>query len=190
MEYLLKAPINKGAREIKYVIDLNTGCWNVVSHAVNMGGKGYPFCSINNVYWAIHRLSFTLNKGTIPEGMLVRHTCDNKLCCNPEHLILGSYADNSQDALTRNRVHSTFSISQLDYIKRDTGESDVVKAKKLGCSRENIRDIRLNNAMPAKRNDVLSVADREAIKLDSRTKREVAIQYKVSISTVYRIRNS
>lgn len=36
-------------------------------------------------------------------GVVVRHTCDNPPCCNPEHLILGTKADNSADMVARSR---------------------------------------------------------------------------------------
>lgn len=50
-----------------------------------------------------HVVSYQLNHGEIPEGLIVRHTCDNPPCCNPDHLILGTYRDNASDMLIRNR---------------------------------------------------------------------------------------
>lgn len=190
MEHVLKAPINKGGKEVKYVINDITGCWEVVSHAVSSSGKGYPALRISGVYWQIHRLSFSLFKGSIPENLMVRHTCDNRICCNPEHLVLGSGADNMADAVSRSRIKSIFSPEQLAYIREDTGESDNDKAKKLGCSREHVRNIRLNSAMGKKRDTLLSDSERTAIKLDSRTKREIAKEYGISTMTVYRIRKA
>lgn len=43
------------------------------------------------------------NDTSIPEGMLVRHTCDNPPCCNAEHLVLGTPAENSHDMVRRGR---------------------------------------------------------------------------------------
>lgn len=48
-----------------------------------------------------HRLSYEVHKGAIPSGMMVRHTCDNKLCVAPDHLILGTAKDNAADAAER-----------------------------------------------------------------------------------------
>jgi hypothetical protein len=50
-----------------------------------------------------HRVAFMLTYGEIPKGMLVCHTCDVRLCVNPEHLWLGTYSDNLVDALQKGR---------------------------------------------------------------------------------------
>ena len=50
-----------------------------------------------------HRHIYEECFGFIPKGLVVRHKCDNKLCINPEHLELGTLADNIQDKVKRNR---------------------------------------------------------------------------------------
>lgn len=42
----------------------------------------------------------------VPQGMVVRHTCDNPGCVNPEHLRIGTQADNLRDASERGRVRN------------------------------------------------------------------------------------
>jgi len=51
-----------------------------------------------------HRAALVLSGVEIPEGEVVRHTCDNHLCVNPRHLILGSNKDNYEDGRKRNRI--------------------------------------------------------------------------------------
>jgi len=52
-----------------------------------------------------HRVAYILYKGSIPKNILVRHTCRNK-CVNPEHLELGTNADNMKDKV-RDRTSAT-----------------------------------------------------------------------------------
>lgn len=49
------------------------------------------------------RVAYRLAHGDIPDGMVVRHTCDTPLCCNPKHLLIGTHADNVQDRVSRDR---------------------------------------------------------------------------------------
>ena len=51
-----------------------------------------------------HRLAWYLTHGPIPPGMWVLHRCDNKRCCNPAHLFLGTRQDNIDDAVRKQRM--------------------------------------------------------------------------------------
>lgn len=66
-------------------------------------GVGYGiFTALGHKFYA-HRQAYAEASGTIPEDMIVRHRCDNPICCNPSHLEIGTMADNSQDAVKRGR---------------------------------------------------------------------------------------
>lgn len=62
---------------------------------ISNGSKGRQISS--------HVAAYQLTYGPVPDGMVVRHTCDYKPCCNPAHLVLGTYKDNTQDAIERGR---------------------------------------------------------------------------------------
>jgi HNH endonuclease len=86
--------------EEKCIPEPNSGCW-LWTGAVNI--KGYGQIKINKKTQSAYRISYELYKGTIPPNMHIRHKCDNPLCVNPDHLILGTHNDNMQDMISRNR---------------------------------------------------------------------------------------
>lgn len=50
-----------------------------------------------------HRVSYMLHKGKIPAGLEVCHTCDTRLCVNPDHLVIGTRQFNEDDKVAKNR---------------------------------------------------------------------------------------
>jgi len=65
--------------------------------------NGYGICTFQGKFWLTNRLAWTLTNGPIPDGSCVCHRCDNPGCCNPEHLFLGSHADNMADMRSKGR---------------------------------------------------------------------------------------
>ena len=83
----------------------NSDCWNWLG-GVDTRGYGQIWAgSPTNKGARVHRISFNLHMGEIPSGLLVCHTCDNKLCVNPAHLFLGTSKDNAQDKKLKGRCH-------------------------------------------------------------------------------------
>jgi hypothetical protein len=60
------------------------------------GGKGEGHIRAHRVAWEAHN-------GPVPDGLFVLHHCDNRLCCNPDHLYVGTKADNMRDMSKRGR---------------------------------------------------------------------------------------
>ncbi len=61
-----------------------------------------------------HRLSYEINKGAIPNGMYVCHSCDNRKCINPDHLFLGTHQDNVDDRESKGRNKPPRKLSDED----------------------------------------------------------------------------
>jgi hypothetical protein len=85
-------------------VDTSAGlfaCWPW--KGANDGKSGYGHLAYNRKWVKAHRLAYMLLVGPIPDGMDVLHTCDNPPCCNPQHLIPGTHADNMQDRERKGR---------------------------------------------------------------------------------------
>ncbi len=75
-------------------------CWEWMRA---QSGRGYGVLSFFKRNQYVHRISYRLFIGEIPNGMLVCHRCDNPRCFNPSHLFLGSYKDNIADMDAKGR---------------------------------------------------------------------------------------
>ncbi len=58
----------------------------------------------------------------VPDGLFVRHTCDNPPCCNPAHLLIGTAADNTHDAIERDRLARGFDLSHTKLSREQVEE--------------------------------------------------------------------
>lgn len=75
-------------------------CWLWVGAT---SGEGYGTLWIGYSNVSAHRFSYELHKGSIPDDMLVCHTCDVRNCVRPSHLWLGTPIDNQNDMYNKGR---------------------------------------------------------------------------------------
>jgi hypothetical protein len=68
-----------------------------------LGKHQYGGLKVGKTMLYVHRLSYMINCGEIPEGMVVMHKCDRPQCLNPDHLRLGTQAENIADMHQKNR---------------------------------------------------------------------------------------
>lgn len=65
---------------------------------------GYGCVTVEGKNAGAHRVVWSMHNGMdVPDGLLVRHSCDNRACCNPYHLSVGTVQDNSDDMVSRSR---------------------------------------------------------------------------------------
>lgn len=91
------------------IIIVESGCW-IWQRSKTAGGYGE--CAKARGDSLAHRLSYRAFVGEIPMLGVVRHKCDNPPCCNPDHLVLGTQADNVRDTIERGR-NKTFTAEEV-----------------------------------------------------------------------------
>lgn len=64
---------------------------------------GYGTFRVNGKTVLAHRYNYYMIKKEDISGKLLCHKCDNRACVNVDHLFLGTYKDNIQDCITKNR---------------------------------------------------------------------------------------
>jgi len=105
--YNLKRLSNKyKQKNISYIEKKNktlkTPCHICTSHQISP--NGYPMKKVKGKKSIMARYVYTeYYKKEIPDGLTIRHKCDNKLCINPSHLEIGTHKDNMKDKVDRNR---------------------------------------------------------------------------------------
>lgn len=77
-------------------------CWNWIGDVFADRG-GYGRFHVGGEALRANRVAYTMAGGLIPPGDVVRHVCDNPRCCNPAHLVVGTFADNARDRSERGR---------------------------------------------------------------------------------------
>lgn len=182
-------------------------CWLWRGRIARRGDYGYY-----GVFLA-HRVAYDLAVGPIPLGYVVRHRCDTPPCVRPDHLLVGTAADNIADMVTRGRNrapngdrHWNCKISEarlLDLRARFmTGESivrlaaefeiDMSHCYKLcaGLKRGRVESVRAKlvhrgSAHAGSKLGDADVAEMKRLRRDGALMKPLAAQFGVSLATAY-----
>ena len=119
-------------------------CWNWTR---STNSHGYGEIRIAHKQHLCHRLAYELTTGEGPGSLLVLHSCDNRRCCNPAHLRLGTVQDNSNDMVSRQREargerhgRARLTAERVCAIREmaANGHSFVAIARQFGVTPENV----------------------------------------------------
>ena len=133
-------------------IQKSDGCWLWLASTINgygQFGKGLR----------AHRVSYSLYRGEIPDGMCVLHKCDVPLCVNPDHLFLGTRIENNEDKVRKGRGRcgksagekngwSLLTNQQASFIRADKRPAKII-APEYGVHFSTVYRIRQGKAYPA-----------------------------------------
>ena len=122
-------------------------CWEWIAFK---NKDGYGLFGYNGKNQKAHRVSWQLHNGPIPDGLCVLHKCDNPSCVNPNHLFLGTNADNIKDRVNKNRTvgkhgRKTYIITFPD------GHEDVLHNMNKFCREKGLNDNHMVQVAKGKR---------------------------------------
>lgn len=128
-----------------------TSCWEWLGCRKD---DGYGMIMFSGKVVGTHRASWIVHNGVIPSGLCVLHKCDNPPCVNPDHLFLGTQADNVRDCSSKGRIRtgdrrgeksgvSPLSVRQVMEIRdlRKTGLTHQQLADMFGICRQSVTNI-------------------------------------------------
>lgn len=126
-----------------------TSCWEwggtlvqgygiIGARVLNIGHN-----KITGKHFLAHRVAWFFANGPIPESLCVLHKCDNRKCCNPNHLFIGTMLDNIRDMNNKGRNRHSLTAAQVLNIRqaRQRRVPCYKLAKKYGVTTSTIRRI-------------------------------------------------
>jgi hypothetical protein len=111
-------------------IEVNSNACHIWKGNIDLAGYGY-FGYAGSHHKKVHRFSWEIHRGEIPKGLWVLHHCDNRACCNIDHLYLGTAKDNARDMYARKRREEVkYRRGSKSNLSKLT-ESDVAEIRKM-----------------------------------------------------------
>lgn len=104
-------------------------CWPWLGSVSGREENQRGYITIDGKKQLVYRVVYEIFCGEIAEGMVIRHKCNNELCCNPTHLVIGTRGNNEDDKYDSDRAGYTH-----DMIK------EMRRYSKLGMSYQAIAD--------------------------------------------------
>lgn len=131
------------------MIDMSGGpdsCWTWIGKRQN---KGYGAAPLIDPFLPgpAHRIAFQIHQDApLTRWQFVLHKCDNRLCCNPAHLFIGTAAENTHDMMAKSRhphnrkLLSAEDVRTIRHLGTDRG-SQLLLADRFGITVEAIYQI-------------------------------------------------
>ena len=92
--------------------------------------NGYGQLTFRCQRWMTHRLAWVARHGPIAKGLEVCHRCDERRCCNPDHLYLGSHAENMAEMKAKRRYLRRLPLERAcGGLPADVAEADVAQIR-------------------------------------------------------------
>lgn len=138
-------------------------CW-AWEGASNSFGHGQMSIKGKKVY--VHRLSYEIYFGNIPDGFYVCHTCDNPACVKPTHLYIGTIKDNVSDCHKKGRFKpllgsknpktklSKDHVEEIRCLYESSSISQIQLARKYGVSQTAVSAILRNKTWITNQNSI------------------------------------
>ncbi len=112
------------ARFMRFVVKHDgDGCWLWTGHTADGYGRFYTAEANITQPGKAHRFAYTSWIGPIPRGQYVLHRCDVRACVRPDHLFLGTHADNMHDMAVKGRANRPNKVGEECVSSRLSNES-------------------------------------------------------------------
>jgi hypothetical protein len=141
--YKRKSPLERLLASVD--VGAEDGCWEWTA---GKSDAGYGQIKIDGRMKGAHRLSYELHCGPIPNGVQILHRCDNPGCVRPQHLFLGTHAENMADKAAKGRQTrgstngwAKLTEKEVTAIRAARGRSKLDLAGQFGVSRRQISNI-------------------------------------------------